>query len=105
MINVQLYYNKNNDIYRFRVTNHGEPIVCAGVSALVITCANFIQSQFNLDVVQKHRDSGYIDFEIGQIKKGGRNHGANMIIDHMVFGLKLIEESYANQIRIYTKQE
>jgi len=105
MIKVLLYHNKNRDIYRFQVLNHADSIVCAGVSALVITCANFIQSQFNLDVVQKHRDTGYIDFEIGEIKRGGRNHSANLIIEHMVFGLRLIEESYSEDIRIYIKQE
>ena len=105
MIKVLLYYNKNKDIYRFKVLNHGEAIVCAGVSALVITCANFIQSNFALDVVQKHRDAGYIDFEIGHIKKGNRNHAANLIIDNMVFGLRLIEESYSDEIQIFHNEE
>ena len=105
MIKVFLYYNKNKDIYRFKVLQHGEPIVCAGVSALVITCANFIQTQFNLDVVQKHRDAEYIDFEVRDIKRGKRNHPANLIIDNMVFGLRLIEDSYSDNIQIITKQE
>ncbi|MCL2376189.1 MAG: ribosomal-processing cysteine protease Prp [Defluviitaleaceae bacterium] len=100
MIKVFLYYNKNRDIYRFKVLSHGQEIVCAGVSALVITCANFIQSQFNLDVVEKHGDTGYIDFEVGDIKRGTRNHAANLIIDNMVFGLRLIEESYGDDIQI-----
>ena len=105
MINVTLYYNKNRDIYRFKVLNHGEAIVCAGVSALVITCANFIQASCALSVVQKHRDSGYIDFEIGEIKSGRRDHTANLIIENMVFGLRLIEDSYGDEIRIYTKND
>ena len=105
MIKVNLYYNKNRDIYRFQVLNHGDSIVCAGVSALVITCVNFIQSQFSLDVKQKHRDTGYVDFEIGEIKRGVRNHFANLIIEHMVFGLRLIEKSYGDDIRIYVKQD
>ena len=105
MIKIMLYYNKNRDIYRFKVLNHGAPVVCAGVSALVITCANYIQSHFALDVVQKHRDTGYIDFEIGEIKKGGRNHAANLIIENMVFGLRLIEESYGGDIKISEKYD
>ena len=105
MINVTLYYNKNRDIYRFKVLNHGKDIVCAGVSALVITCANFIQTNCALNVVQKHRDSGYIDFEIGEIKNGRRDHTANLIIENMVFGLRLIEDSYGDEIRIYTKND
>ena len=105
MIKVLLYYNQNRDIYRFKVLNHGSEIVCAGVSALVITCANFIQSNFALNVVQKHGDTGYIDFEIKDIKSGKRNHAANLIIDNMVFGLRLIEESYNDDIEIYVKEE
>jgi len=103
MIKVTLFYNQNQDIYRFRVLNHGEAIVCAGVSALVITCANFIQSNFALNVVQKHRDTGYIDFEISEIKSGKRDHAANLIIDNMVFGLRLIEDAYGDNIKISEK--
>ena len=105
MIKVILYYNKNRDIYRFKVLNHGSEIVCSGVSALVITCANFIQSNFALSVVQKHRDAGYIDFEIGEIKNGQRNHAANLIIENMVFGLRLIEDAYEDDIQILVKQD
>jgi len=105
MIKVTLFYNQNRDIYRFKVINHGDAIVCAGVSALVITCANFIQSNFALSVLQKHRDSGYVDFEVSEIKNGKRDHAANLVIEHMVFGLRLIEDAYGNDISISEKHD
>jgi uncharacterized protein YsxB (DUF464 family) len=105
MIDVILYYNKNNDIYRFEVSNHGEPIICAGVSALVINCVNFIQSHLKLEVVEKYTDSDYIDFEVNILKQGQRNSEASLLIDSMVYGLRDIEKAYGNEIKITEKQE
>jgi uncharacterized protein YsxB (DUF464 family) len=104
MIKVFLYVNKNRDVYRFKVSKHGDPIVCAGVSSLVITCANFIATRLSLAVKQKHRDRKHIDFEIIDIKRGGVSHDASLIIQNMVFGLRLIEESYKDQIEIHVKE-
>jgi len=63
MIRVDVYHNKNGDVHRFKVCNHGDPIVCAGVSALVITAANFIKSRLDVQAKVDFKDSDFIDFE------------------------------------------
>ena len=100
MIKATLYYNENGDVYRFYVRYHGDAVVCAGVSALVITCVNFIQAKFQLDANLHLEDMEYIDFEINEIKNGQTIESAGLIIENMVFGLRLIEEAYGDDIRI-----
>ena len=101
MISITLYQNQNGEVYRFKVLNHGKSVVCAGVSALVITCVNFIQAQFlELDVTQKHNENGgYIDFEINS----DLNKEINLAIAQMVFGLEQIRQSNKREVRIQTK--
>ena len=103
MIKATLYHNKNGDVYGFNVQYHGEAIVCAGVSALVITCVNFIQANFALETSLDVKDAEHISFKISALKAGQRNHDASLIIKNMVFGLRQIEEAYPDNICIYTK--
>jgi hypothetical protein len=101
MIRVTLYKNEDGGIYRFKVLNHGSDIVCAGVSALVITCVNFIQARFGnrLEIIQEYADmGGHIDFEVSN-----PNSDVALVIDQMVFGLEQIREVHSNGIKITTK--
>ena len=105
MIKVGLYENKNGDLYGFRVRSHGDAIACAGVSALVITCANFIMSRLGVGkVIKLDPNSGCIDFIVPCIKQGKTNKEAALAMEQMVFGLRQIQESYKNQIRIQTRK-
>ena len=74
--------------------------MCAGVSALVITCVNFIQERLAADVIQSYADEDFIDFEIPDIKIGISRHDASLIIENMAYGIRQIQESYPNEIRI-----
>ncbi|MCL2576331.1 MAG: ribosomal-processing cysteine protease Prp [Defluviitaleaceae bacterium] len=98
MIKVDVFYNDSGDIYRFKVINHGDPIVCAGVSALVITAVNFIQDRLKVSSKLDYKDSDYIDFEFETSKE------AVLIAEHMLFGIEQIRDSYKNQIKIFTKK-
>jgi len=103
MIKVTLYHNNNKDIYRFSVSNHGEPIVCAGVSALVITCVNFIQAHFNHEIDLQMKDMQFIDFSVNELQQNKITHDTSLIINNMAYGLRLIAETYSDDIKIYEK--
>ena len=96
MIKATLFYNKSGHIYRFKVRYHGDAIVCAGVSALVITCANFIQTRPDLEWAVNVRDGELIDFEI----ISPMTHDAALIAENMAFGLALIQQAYPGEIKI-----
>jgi len=100
MILVQFYRNKNGEIKRFKISNHGEPIVCAGVSALVISCVNFITSRLNVKVHQNYQDSEFIDFKILDTSDNSALMQANLIIEQMAFGICQIHDNYPNEICI-----
>ena len=101
MIKVNLHYNKKGDVYRFRVLNHGESFVCAGVSALVITCVNFIEAKLDASLTPSFNpERGYIELEIPCDKL---NQEICLIVEHMVFGLTQMEGVYNDQIKISKK--
>ncbi|MCL2349877.1 MAG: ribosomal-processing cysteine protease Prp [Defluviitaleaceae bacterium] len=104
-IKVVLFYNKNGHVYGFDVANHGDAIICAGVSALVITCVNFIESRFKGELTLKYKTAdGHIAFEIAELKQGKTHESASLIIDSMVFGLAQIQSVHKKQIKIYTRK-
>ena len=100
MIEMVLYQNSEGSVHRFRIQNHGDPIVCAGVSALAITCANFLSAKFSENIRQSYDGSEYIDVEI----IGDITHDMSLIIQNMVFGIDLISDAYPNQIKIIKKR-
>lgn len=106
MISVYVYKNSFG-IYRFKLKNHGDPIVCAGVSALAITCVNFLQERLRLECELKHdKNSGFIDFAIPQFENKTLSinfKNAQLIIENMLYGLKLIEQTYYKQIEIINR--
>jgi len=90
-------YKRSGFVYRFKVINHGDPVVCAGVSALVITCVNFIQKELRAKASLKYEhDGGLIEFAVID----SRNEATALILKHMVFGLEQIAENYPKDIRI-----
>lgn len=100
-INIEIYRNKDKEVYGFRADNHGEPIVCSAVSALTINTVNSIQTfteeEINLDV---GKDGGYMFFEITNVKNGGSNEKTQLLMNSLVLGLKSIEENYGEHIVI-----
>ena len=74
--------------------------MCAGVSALVITCVNFIQSRLQTDVIQSYADEDFIDFEIPALRANENCSDAALIIESMAYGIRQIQENYPNEIYI-----
>ncbi|MDR2167394.1 MAG: ribosomal-processing cysteine protease Prp [Clostridiales bacterium] len=100
MIKATFYEDGAGRVRRFRILNHGEALVCAGVSALAITCVNFIQSRFKPEARLKYeQEGGLIDFE----PACGENREIGLVIDLLAFGLEQIREVYPNQIEIIRK--
>lgn len=100
MINVTIYKNHGNECTAFTCIGHaeygrhGEDIVCAAVSALVINTVNaieqIVQEEFNLVTDQ---ESGLIDFSF----KKHASHDAELLLQSMVLGLQGIQNNYGNE--------
>lgn len=101
MIKVDIL-KRDGFIYRFKIISHGDPIVCAGVSALSITCINFLQSQLKVkNHLKFEHEGGFIEFAVID----PRHEPTALILNHMLFGLEQIKETHPKQIRIRITSE
>ncbi len=106
MIKVNIYRNKNKNIYRFVLNGHagfakfGSDIVCSAVSFLVINTINSIEKFTNEKINYSVANGGYIDCVIPSIKDNIYNHDINLLLETMLFGLKNLKLEYKNYILI-----
>jgi len=101
MIKITIYKNQN-DLYtgfdsigHAGYAEHGEDIICAGVSALVINTINsiltFTDDSFDTTTEE---DSGMITFH----SKGNKiSKDSNLLIKSLVLGLQGIQNNYGNE--------
>lgn len=91
MIKVKFYGSTG-----FEIINHGDEIVCAGVSALAITAVNFISDKLEAKVDCRHNpEGGLIHFKLLE-----ENPQAQLILESLVYGLELIRKMYPKEIKI-----
>ena len=108
MIKVNIYRNKNNNIYGFKLSGHagfaeeGSDIVCSAVTVLVFNTINcieeFTDEPFECDLDEKK--GGFIDYSLTDVKEGGYNKDADILIRAMVRGLMDIQLEYSSYISI-----
>jgi hypothetical protein len=89
-------------VYGFKVSDHGDPVVCSAVSALCINTVNsieqFTELDFSLDAAQ---DGGDMSFTVPCLQDGGRDDGASLLLNSLVLGLKQIELDYSNDLKVF----
>jgi uncharacterized protein YsxB (DUF464 family) len=85
----------------FKIKNHGKPIVCAGVSALVMNTVNsievFTQAGFSFD--GDDQNGGDVTLIITEFDDEGK---AELLIQSLYLGLISISERYADDMVLYT---
>lgn len=108
MIKVSIYKNNDGHMIGFRCEGHagyaesGYDIVCAAVSALVITTMNSIDT-FTSDTFEYNEDEeiGLMDFKI----ISSLSERSELLLGSLMLGLQGIEEGYGNKyIKINSKK-
>lgn len=108
MIKVSIHKNQEGQMIGFRCSGHagfaesGSDIVCAAVSALVITTMNSIE-QFTSDTFdyQVEEDSGLVDFKV----VSPLSERSELLLASLALGLQGIEEGYGQDyIKINNKE-
>ncbi|KAI4454010.1 developmentally regulated gtp-binding protein-related [Holotrichia oblita] len=101
MIEVRIYRNESGLAYGFDVENHGQKIVCAAVSVLVLNTVNCIESftkeKFECDY---EKTGGMLRFKLPKDVNEEVSHDALLLIKAMVFGLYGIKAQYKNSMNI-----
>ena len=108
MINVSIYQNRENDITGFKLlghagyADHGQDIVCAAVSVLVINTINSVET-FTSDVFTYDADeeTGMIEFHI----TSKPCNDSKILLKSMFLGLQGIQDSYGLDYLRFTSGE
>lgn len=101
MTKVQIVKTRDGQVRSFHATGHtgyaeaGGDIVCAGVSAIVISTVNSLQDLLHEDIdVEADEVNG------GDIRvtfNGAPSGGATLLVDSMIHGLEWIRRQYGSQ--------
>ena len=96
-IKVELYHNKQKQIYRVVGYNHGPSNVCAAVSILLLNTHNSIETFTDAKITVKDaKDGGFLDFSVT-----GRLEGdVTLLLKSMSLGLYGIALEYPNDLQI-----
>lgn len=78
----------------------GYDIVCASVSALSITVLNGLTEYVKTDIKYEIKDDGFIDFEILDTDDEVKVLQIDAIVETFYLGLKSIELSYSEYIKV-----
>ena len=97
---INAYFKRNNGVIKeiklsghAKYDNYGKDIVCAGVSASLITTVNAILS-FDKNAIE-YNDGN--NFELKNIKQ---DNVTNTLLDNLFRTLKEIENTYKNNIKV-----
>lgn len=100
MIKAEFFY-ANDRIFAFKIYNHGDPIVCSAVSALCTNTVNSIITFTDENFDCKYEEgSGGLYFHSSFLKKGGKNYEAELFLKSLLMGLKDLQESYPDDLKV-----
>ena len=100
MIKISIYQNEEDVITGFRLighagyADHGQDIVCAAVSVLVINTINSIE-QFTKDVfsLEQDEESGMIEFHV----TSKISDESKLLLNSLFLGLSGVQEEYGQK--------
>ncbi len=102
MVQVTFFQNKQQDVVGFVCEGHAgfaesQDIVCAGVSALVITCVNSIEALTeDRFVCSTDEETGRVDLRMVD----GCGAQSQLLLMSLALGLEEMEESYPGHIDV-----
>ena len=98
-IKVSVLRNDSNKACGVAIVNHGEPIVCSAVSILLLNAINSIEIFTDADFsFEGGENGGEAEFRVVEFDEDGK---AQLLLDSLILGLKSIEESYKDYIKVF----
>ena len=79
----------------FSIKEHGDGLVCAAVSALVITICNAIEAYTDAVYTIYHSENGHVELKLTSACKD-----AELLVKTLELGLLQIEEQHPDDIKI-----
>ncbi|MFB6467996.1 ribosomal-processing cysteine protease Prp [Cytobacillus sp. Hz8] len=110
MIHVNLKRTESGNIQSFTLSghalfaNHGNDIVCAGVSAVSIGAINSIMALTGVTPEIEQSDSGFLQCVIPDDLKEETQEKVQLLLEGMLVSLQTIERDYGDHIKITFKK-
>ena len=97
MIKATIVRSPEGMIIGFSVRNHGESIVCAAVSMLVLNTVNSIETFTDADFSCEYQEEGgYLAFSLSSVG----HERASLLLDAMYLGLSMAGDEYPDEISL-----
>ena len=104
------FFRKEGRIVGFESEGHagyadsGYDIVCAAVSALLITCANGLESVVHAaPAIRQNDEAGYLKAELPNALDEAHAHDAGIVLAVAEQGLQSIAKQYPDYVRVIMK--
>ena len=104
------FFRKEGRIVGFESEGHagyadsGQDIVCAAVSALLITCVNGLESVVSIEpTVRQNDEAGYLKASLPDCLDEAQLHDAGIVFAVAEQGLQAIAQQYPGFLRVSTK--
>ncbi len=105
-----ILYRKDGRYTGYRASGHsgyaeaGSDIVCAGVSALSITCVNALESLLGVETdPETDGETGLMSFDLPPLE-GDRASGAQLLMGALGQGLSDLQEAYPGYLTFEIKE-
>ena len=108
MTHIVLYRDQAGRNTGFSVKGHsgyadaGSDIVCAGISALTITCINALESVAGVTPIVKGGEDGFLEARLPCSVDDERMHDAQVLLRALHQGLSDLSDGYSKYIRLTT---
>ena len=104
MIQAALYVTEGNELCGFRVSEHGEGIVCAAVSALCLNAVNSLEGLTDCGLAYRYnKKGGYVECLLPGILAGEDEPMAGLLLRSLAMGLEHLKEIYGIELRVEQK--
>lgn len=82
----------------------GSDIVCAGLSALVITTENALCQLLKLSPVERGGEDGFLEVMLPAGLTDAQQHDAQLLLSALHIGLENIAQAYPDYVRLTTRR-
>ena len=110
MTRCTLFVDDASRITGFSVKGHsgyaeeGSDIVCAGISALVITTENALCQLLKLSPIERGGEDGFIEVLLPERMTEAQMHDAQLLMNTLHIGLENIAQAYPDYVRLTTRR-
>ncbi len=106
MTRCTLYMDAASHFTGFSIKGHsgyseaGSDIVCAGISALALTCDNALCRLVGIEPIERGGEDGFMEVLLPDKLTDAQMHDAQLLMNALHLGLESIAQEYPGYVRI-----